>query len=129
MLLDNKQIQFCTVPNQTIPKEEGPKAIPIILDFSTVAQWDLDGQIVGALGRFSMVQTVYIDMDGQANPVTILINGSGQRIIAKPNTQGYYNVLVPNPWKLSFLSTAGGNINVPVYLINTSIPGMVWPTV
>jgi hypothetical protein len=127
MLLDNKQVGFVLTPNQSIPKE-GPKVIPLILDFSTVDTWDLDGQYIGALGRFSMIQTVFIDMDGQANPLTLIVNGSGQKIIAKTNTQGYYNVMVPNPWKLQFRSTAGGNIAVPVYLLNVAIPGAVWPT-
>jgi hypothetical protein len=85
--------------------------------------------MLGALARFSMLQTIFIDMDGQANPLTVTINGSGQRIIAKQNTQGYYNVLAPNPIKVRFQTSAGGVIALPVYLCNMAIPGSVWATV
>lgn len=128
-LINNQQIQFCIVPNQTIPKEEGPKVVPLFLDFSVNDRYDLDAQIVQALGRFSMLQTLFIDTNGQANPLTVTINGSGQKIVAKPNTQGYYTVMCPNPFKLTFEMTAGSGIAVPVYLVNTAIPGVVWPTV
>jgi hypothetical protein len=129
MQLSTDKLQFVITPNQTIPKDEGPKVIPLILDFSSIDTWDLDGQMLGALTQFSMVQTLFIDMNGQANPLTVTINGSGQKIIVKTNTQGYYNVLCPNPFKIRFEQSAGGGIAVPVYLINTAIPGAVWDTV
>jgi len=128
MLLDPRKLNVCVTPNQAIP-DEGPKVIPLFLDFSTIDTWDLDLQMVQALAKFAMIQTLFIDMDQQANPLSVIFNGSGQKIVAKINTQGYYNVLAPSPCKLSFVSTVGSNIVVPVYVLNVAIPGSVWPTV
>ena len=130
MQYNSQQVQFVPVPNQQIP-DEGPKAIPLLLDFSTDPNGtiDIDGQMIGAQGRFAMVQTIFIDLNGAANPLTVTFNQSGQSITAKVNTQGYYNVLAPNPWKIRFQSLPGSTDNVGVYLINVPIPGVVWPTV
>jgi len=123
------QTRFCITPNQAIPTE-GPKAIPLLLDFSA-AQVDgieVDLTMFEQQARLSMVQTLYIDMADAANPLTVIIGDSGQKIVAKVGTQGYYSVLAPNPAKFRFLSTQGSTDNLPVYLINVPIPGMVWPT-
>lgn len=121
--------RFCVTPNQAIPTE-GPKAIPLVLDFSSANNdpIEVDLQMFEAQARISMVQTLYIDMAGASNPLTVTINISGQKIVAKVDTQGYYNVLAPNPAKLKFESAQGSTDNLAVYLINVPIPGMVWTT-
>lgn len=127
MLLNSNNLQFCVIPNQAIPSE-GPKAIPLVLDFSSNPEIEIDGQQITALGRFAMVQTLFIDLSGAANNLIVSINGTGQQIVAKVGTQGYYNVMCPNPFKLKFTSQVGSTDNVPVYLINVPIPGVVWVT-
>lgn len=121
--------RFCVVPNQAIPTE-GPKVIPLVLDFSKAADQpiEVDLSLFEQQARISMIQSVYIDMSQAANNLVLTVNDSGQRIVAKVGTQGYYTVLVPTPSKLRFESTAGSTDNLPVYLINVPIPGMVWPT-
>lgn len=124
------QTRFSVIPNQAIPTE-GPKAIPLVLDFSAANNEgiEVDLTMFEQQARMSMVQTLYIDMSQAANPLTVNCNDSGQKIVAKVGTQGYYNVLVPNPAKFRFESVQGSTDNLPVYLINVPIPGVVWPTV
>lgn len=122
--------RFCVTPNQAIPSE-GPKTIPLVLDFSSANNEDIlvDLQQFEQLGRMSMVQTIYIDMSNAANNLIVIMNDSGQQIVAKVGTQGYYNVLAPNPARFTFRSVQGSTDALPVYLINVPIPGQVWPTI
>lgn len=130
MQYTSQNVQFCLTRNQVIP-DEGPKAIPLVLDFSSSAgdPIEIDAQYLQSLGRFSMLQTIFVDMSDAANNLTIKVNGSGQKIVAKVGTQGYYSVLAPNPFKLVFETSPGGTDNLPLYLINVPIPGVVWSTV
>lgn len=115
------------VKNQIVP-DEGPKAIPVLLDFSgTATEIDLDLLTVQQQGYFSMLQTIYIDLSGSANNLTIIVGNSNQKIVAKPSTQGYYNVLAPNNVRLRFQSAAGGT-QIPLFLINVPVAGVVWAT-
>lgn len=116
------------VQNQYVPSE-GPKAIPIALDFTgAVGTYVLDATQFQELGNLQMVQTIFADLSGSANPMTITINGSGQQVVCKAHTQGYYPVLCPNPVKLQFDSATSGSV-IPIELINVAIAGVVWPTV
>lgn len=114
------------IGNQLAPKE-GPKAIPVLLPFTnavTLVPIDLTTQQYQA--RFSMCQTLYIDLSGTDSSLTVLVENINQTIIAKGRTQGYYPVLAPAPTKLDFSSAAAQN--VPVVLINVPIAGAVWPS-
>lgn len=120
-------VAFCMLNNQVIP-DEGPKEIPLVLDFSA-SNGDpilVDLTLFGQDGRFSMLQSIFMDLSQSPNDVQVTIDISNQRIVAKTKTQGYYSVLAPNPIKLKFESLQGGLIAVPVALINVPIPGTVW---
>lgn len=124
---DTQHIQRLALDNQQIPSE-GSKAIVSLFDFTAANQFSLDLQNLQALGNMSMIQTLFIDMSQSDVPMTIVFNGSGQTIVAKGRTQGYYCVLAPNPVKLT-ATCAGGPLGVVVYFINVPIPGIVWPTI
>lgn len=112
--------------NQMLP-EEGPRSIPLLLDFTAFATYELDAELLQARGFLSMVQSLFVDASG-GKDIVVTINGTGQVIIAKKDTQGYYSVLVPNPVRMTFTST-GGVAGVRIFLINVPVPGVVWPTV
>lgn len=76
-----------------------------------------------------MVQTLFIDLTGIANNLLVTIKGSGQQILAKAATAGYYPVLCPNVPEFQFDSTpTPGQKPIPVFLINVPIAGVVWAT-
>jgi hypothetical protein len=125
-LVDYNSLQVSDIKNQIIPGE-GPRGIPVQLDFTNTGELDIDISQLQQRGFMSMVQTVFVDMSNSPNPLTILVNGIGQRIVCKPNTQGYYTVLVPNPVRLQITCIQGSPI-IPIVLCNVPIAGAVWPT-
>ena len=111
--------------NQLIPSE-GPKAIPLLLDFTSTGTYTLSLLLTEQTGFISMVQTIYIDLSNTANSLKVTIKGSGQIIKAAAGTQGYYPVLCPNPVDLQFDSTTPGDNPIPVFLINVPVAGVTW---
>lgn len=124
---NNQHMQNVALDNQQIPSE-GSKAIPALMDFTLSNQFVFDLQNIMARGQISMIQTVYIDMSASDVPMTLFFQSSGQTIVAKGRTQGYYTVLCPTPAKLT-ATCAGGPLGVVVFFINVPIPGVIWPTV
>ena len=122
--LDQTALQYQPVNNQEVP-QEGPKAIPLKLDFSKATEYDLDLQNLQERGFIAMVQTIYIDNSAAASPTSAVFNTTNQNVTAAPATQGYYSVLCPNPPRMKFLNTSGAD-QVVVFLINVPIAGVVW---
>ena len=128
-IINNSLLNASPTITQTIP-DEGPKAVPILLDFTTNDQYDLSLLFQQQQTLISMVQTIFIDMTGATHDLAITV-GKGllnQRIYARHATAGYYQVLCPNPPQINFAATALGDI-VSVVLVNIPIPGAVWATV
>ena len=125
--LDQNQLDVTSPMNQLLP-EEGPRSIPLLLDFTVAATWDLDAELLQARGFFSMIQSIFIDASMSGVNVSVTVNGTGQVITAKFRTQGYYSLLVPNPVRLTF-SSVGGVAGVRIQLLNVPIPGAVWSTI
>lgn len=117
---------FSQIANQDLPEKEGPRTIPLILDFTTHDSYIIDISQLEQTGKMSMVQTVYIDLSGTDLALLITVRGTGQQIKAKGRTQGFYPVLAPNPTSLTATQPAGAAI--PIQLINVPIVGTVWAT-
>lgn len=126
MTLVNQLGNTMQVFNALIP-QEGPKTLPLSLDFSAADQYVLDYYYRQSLAALSMVQTLYIDMKDTDNPLTVTIPGSGQVIRVKGRTQGYYPVMQPNPIRMIF-DCPGGPANLAVHLINVPVFASQWAT-
>jgi hypothetical protein len=124
--IDARQYQNLQIPNQNEPKE-GPRCIPLLLDFTTFDTFIADLKQFEAVTRISMIQTIFIDLRNSDAGMTVLARGTNQTISAKARTQGYYNILAPNPTEL-VLQMTNGPAGVPVFLINVPIAGAVWAT-
>jgi hypothetical protein len=122
-----QNIQFVPIQNQQVVGKKGPLAAKIIMDFTSQSDYDLDMQHVQSTNQFDLCQSMFIDNADGGAAVTVTIGTSGQRIVAKAGSQGWYNVMVPNPIKLHF-SSAGGPV-VTVFLVDVAIPGSVWSAV
>lgn len=123
-----QSIQFVPIQNQLVlTGKKGPMAARVIIDFTVQNSFDLDMQQVQSTNQFDLCQTVFIDNSAGGSAVTVTIAGSGQVIVAKPGSQGYYNVLCPNPIKMNFQS-AGGAV-CTIFLIDVAIPGAVWSAI
>ena len=128
MLIDARTLNNEFVFNQMIP-EEGPRALPLVIDFSVAQSFDLDLSMLQTQGRFSMLQTIFIDAASAINlpngDVAITIEGSGQVITMAPGQQGYFSVICPNPIKLNIAGGSDTGI-ANIFLLNVAIPGSVW---
>lgn len=105
---------------------EGPKTIPLTLDFSAQSSYPIDLQSLQQRNSFTAVQSIYVDNSGNAQNVTFTFQGSQQPITCKARTQGYYTVIAPNPVRFTAAST--GTVVVKVQLLNVPVAGAVWST-
>lgn len=112
------------VSNQTVI--DTPKSGQAVLDFTGGTSIELNLLLEQQFGRIGPIQTVFIDLADTDSSLTIVARGTGQRIVAKGRTQGYYNILAANPADIVFTTAAG--IRLTVNLLNFPIPGAVWAT-
>lgn len=123
--VNQQQVQYIPSKNQLLMGKKGPLACKISMDFSATTQYKLNLQQQQSTNNFDFCQTIFIDNSKGGDTLTVTIGGSGQQIVAKAATQGYYNVICPNPIELVFDSNGGALATV--FLINVAIPGHVWP--
>lgn len=116
------------VANVIVPSG-GPKTVPCVLDFSNTAEIDIDGQNMIDTHQMEYIQGVYIDNADNAAPFTLVCGGTQQRIVAAPNSQGFYPLLVQNPPKLTATMTQVNGRLVPLQFYNVPIMTSVWKTV
>lgn len=124
--INQKKLAFFSVNGQLVASE-GPRAVPLLLDFSTNIEYDIDLQNVEARSFISMIQSVFVDNSGSTQPVSIIMQNTGQTIIVAPNRQGYFTVLCPNPSRMSFISTGG--IMLRIFLLNFPVTNGDWPSI
>lgn len=124
--LTQQGVQITPINNQLMVGKKGPLAVRLIMDFTQTNEYDLDLQNTQATAQFDLCQTIYVDNSAGGAPLSVVFPDNGQTIVVKAGTQGYYNVMCPNPIRIQFLCS-GGQI-ITVFLINIAIPGAVWPT-
>lgn len=75
-------------------------------------------------------QSAYIDLSASAETLDLIVPATGQVVVARGYTQGYYALFVPMPAKvIAVLETPpAGIIAIPLILANTPIPPMIWTT-
>lgn len=117
-------LPFYLVQGLMVP-EEGPRAVPLLLDFSAAGEYDINLQNVQSRNFISLVQALYLDNSAGGTPLTVNLPNTGQNIIIAPNRQGYRMVLCPNPAMLRFISASG--VIVPVFILNFPVTNADWP--
>jgi hypothetical protein len=79
------------------------------------------------LNQLDLCQTLYIDNSKGGAALDVTVPASGQVITAKAGTQGYYNIICPNPIGLIF--DCAGGARITIFLINVAIPGATWSAI
>jgi hypothetical protein len=118
-------LSYFDTANRMVPCE-GPRAVPISLDFSLGDTYYVNIQDIAALKRFTMLQALYLDNAGNPTPLIVTCVSTGQRIIMGSGMQGYRNVLCPNPGQVNFVSESGATIKV--HLLNFPVIDSEWST-
>lgn len=114
--------------NSKVPSE-GPKCVPIVVDFTTVtntAAWSLDLTNLVNQAKMSYVQTVFVDNSQNPAQLRIVNAQSNQRIIVPANCQAYVPILQPNPPQLTISSVVAVGLTVPLYFLNFPVAPCVW---
>lgn len=109
----------------SMPKE-GPRDIPVRLDFSTFDTYNIDLTAQQQGGQFSFVQTVYIDNGDNAASFSLTASATGQRVTIPPGAQAYMPFLQPNPPQMVATTTPAASLIVTVQFLNFYIPPVVW---
>ena len=111
----------------TFSPPEGPKALPLALDFATDPQpflyvADLYNHGPGYPG-LSGLQTLYVDNTNGAGDMTVNVEGSGQKLKIKAGMQGFYPVISPKQGRIIFTGSGG---LVTVLLLNFTVAAYEW---
>lgn len=109
--------------NGPIPKE-GPKCVPIGLDFSAQNTYNIDFTMLQQRGFLSEIQAVFIDNFSNAQPVTLTVNGTNQRVVCPPLSQGIFPLFCPNPPR--FVAQTTGMVAVGMQFLNVPITCLTW---
>lgn len=122
---------FLVVPiaNGIKPPDEEALAITCTLQFSpSVLAILIDLSESARKFNTVAIQGAFIDLSQSAIALQLQIPTTGQVIVAKDNTQGYYSLLCPMPAKLiaQLAAIPAGPITITVILYNTPIEGEVW---
>ena len=126
--LDQQASSFLSVNGQMVPPE-GPRAIPLILDFSLTGEYDLNLQNIQQRNFITMIQAAWIDNADNKNSLTLTFPNTQQRMIFPAGFQGYVSLLCPNPSQMTFVSTQvdSGPV-VRVELLNYPVSNTNWNT-
>lgn len=129
MIVDPKQVQRIPTQNQRVQGKDGPIVCRVNLNFDPTAgaaHFDLDLQNPQGAGLIDFVQTIFIDNSKGGDTVSVTFKASGQVIVAKAFSQGWYNVICTNPIQVGFDSNGGALCTI--FMTNAAVPGHTWLT-
>lgn len=126
--LQNLNYLSQSVNNGQMPVgQEGPRAIPLNLDFTTATGNTsvlLDLKQAQAMAKVSYIQTIFVDNSGSPGITTINVQGLSQAVIIPAGCQAYLPLLAINPPVLVCVNNS--NVKVPIQLLNFPLPPCVW---
>lgn len=127
--VDQNALQFIPSQNQLMVGKKGPLVAKLYLDFTQAQEYDLDMQHAQSVNQFDLCQSIYIDNADGGAAVTVIFDPSGVafRVVAKSGTEGWYNVVCPNPIKARFLCAGGSPVTI--LMTNVAIPGAIWSAI
>jgi len=92
--------------NGAAPKE-GPKVVPVTLNFATAPAYIVDlSQLFNSQG-LSIIQGIYLNNTGNSASVTITVPDTGQTVVYPPYSEGFMPLFLASSLKLNFASTGG----------------------
>lgn len=122
--IDTNGLSFYRVQNLSCAPE-GPRAVPLNLDFSLTDTYELDLQNVQARVLITEVQAIYWDNRASSTPLIVRLPTTDQTLEFEAGTMGYMSVLCADPAKLVF--TSSGSAIVKVKLLNFPVVNVIWP--
>jgi hypothetical protein len=112
-----------TTRNTKLP-DEGPRTIPVTVDFSKGQTQSIDLQQLIVQSKISMVQSMYVDNSANNAAVTFVISGTGQTLVVPATSEAYLPILAPSPAVITVSSDSSEAIGV--FINNFPVPAAVW---
>lgn len=104
--------------------KEGPRYVPMALDFATVTAWSVDLTPYVQGGQLSAIQSFFIDNSQNTAPITIAMGiGGGQTIQLNAGQQGWVSCLLNNNPQFVIASTGTA---ATVFACNFQMFNAVW---
>lgn len=99
--------------------DEGPRSIPIALDFSLDNVWDVDFSKIQSEGKIGQIQAIYVDNSANAAAVLMVVKQTGQRVNFPAGGCYTWPVFSQNPFQAVFTSVSVSTVrlqllNVPL---------------
>ena len=116
-------INQVTVLNAVVPPE-GPKALPLVLDFTSLTSILVDLTSATAQAKISTVQMIFADNTANSALLTVTVSGAGQVVRIPPGCQGWFPVVATNRPKLTFATVAG--VVLQAILLNVPVAQGIW---
>ena len=114
---------FQPVANAKVPKE-GPKAIPLVLDFTATQSYQVDLTQQQQAAKISFIQGAFIDNSANPQPLVIATGNSQQNLVIPGYSQAYVPLLLPNP--PTFVASTTGGVVVSIIALNIPMDIAVW---
>lgn len=111
--------------NGYAPKE-GPKALPVDFDFTTLGTFAFDLMLENSEGVIQFVQSVYVDNSDNPGALTMRFAQTGQRLVIPANSQGQYPVICPDQTQVTMSSPVNASAVGRIILMNVPMPYTQW---
>lgn len=106
--------------------QEGPKMIPISLNFGLQQSYNIDLTLAEATAQMRSIQSLYYDNSQNATPLQIVCQGTQQVLNLPGHSAGTIPIFqtVPSVFKI----TCQGGGTAQVIFANIPLPAQIWPT-
>lgn len=98
---------------------QGPKALPVTLDFTATQIITFDLLLEETQGVIQYVQSIWVDNADNASPLTLTFAQTNQRIVVPANAQGAWPVIAPDQTQVKAQSVGG--VICSVILLNVPL--------
>lgn len=105
---------------------QGPKCLGDTLDFSAVAQINLDLTQEETTGQIDYIQTLYVNNSDNLNALEFLFEGTNQLLTIPAGASGIWPVFVTGPVRCKVTTTIAANLLIPILWINVPMPLTQW---
>ena len=109
--------------NGYAPKE-GPKALPVDFDFSSVGSAELNLLLENTEGQIQYVQSMWVDNSDNPGALTIRFGGTNQRVVIPANAQGNWPVITIDQVRATISSPINAAARGQIIFLNVPMPMM-----
>lgn len=108
---------------------EGSRCVMAQYDWTAQTGYADDLSQLVARGVETSIQSVFVDNSSNAQPVSILVNGTNHLIVTPARSQGFYPIFFTGAPGFQITVGAAAAALTRLYLLNLPCNGAVWSTV